>query len=66
MNTPAFQPYVLWWPPGYISTGGVGMGQVNKFKRVSSVRHQISVARGSAGPGGGVPCLIYMGPGGPV
>ena len=39
------------WPLYYISTGGVGIGKVNKFKQVSSVYHQISVARGSARPG---------------
>ena len=42
------QPYVFWWPPLDVSTsGGQGVGpQVNKFEKVSSDDHNMSVAGG--------------------
>ena len=42
------QPYVLRWPL-VVSTSGVGGGpQVNKFEKVSSNGHQISLGGGKA------------------
>ena len=42
---PACQPYMFWWLPLGISTGGWVCPQMNKLEQVSSDDHQMSVVR---------------------
>ena len=45
---PAYQPYMLQWPPHISASWGVS-SEVNKFKQVSSNGHQMSLAGSSLG-----------------